>query len=143
MTLQPKTITLISLALCLPTAILFAQVRLGIEASLGPPDPLLQAGGGRLGSVIAPGLFLLLPVAFGLNLAAIRRGVRAGDGLAGQPVNLLLAAAVLALMAAILGSVIVDQYPCWAGVPNCDETTRSQWRDPSRPHGASCRTAAA
>jgi hypothetical protein len=111
---------IISFALCLPMIVLFSQALLGIEPSLGPLDPLLRMEGSRLGSLIVLGLFFLLPVALGMNLAPIIRGARAGNGVAAHPANLALAVAILVLLAAILGSVIIDQYPCWIGVPNCD-----------------------
>ncbi len=34
--------------------------------------------------------------------------------------NLLLAVAILFFIIMFAGGIIVDQYPCWIGVPNCD-----------------------
>lgn len=117
---NPRSAALIGFVLCLPTTVLFSLVLLSIEPSLGPLDPLLRADGSHLGSMIVLGLLLLLPVALVINLAPIIRSARAGNGIAAHPVNLVLAVAILVILAVILGSFIVDQSPCWIGVPNCD-----------------------
>lgn len=117
---NPRSAAIIGFVLCLPTTVLFSLVLLGIEPGLDPHDPLFRADGSHLGSMIVLGLMLLLPVALVINLAPIRRSARAGNGIAAHPVNLLLAVAILIFLAVILGSVVVDQYPCWIGVPNRD-----------------------
>ena len=73
-----------------------------------------------VGSAIVVGAWLLALVAFIVNVVPIARDVRAGRGIASSPANLLVAAAAFALVAFFIGSIIVDQYPCWTGVPNCD-----------------------
>jgi hypothetical protein len=115
-----RSAALIGFVLCLPIAILFSLVLLGIEPSLDPLDPLFRADGSHLSSMIVLGLLLLLPVALVINLAPIIRSARAGNGMAAHPVNLVLAVAILVVLAVILSSFIVDQYPCWIDVPNCD-----------------------
>jgi hypothetical protein len=46
--------------------------------------------------------------------------MRAGGSLLTHPVNMLLAAVILIFIVMFVGGIIIDQYPCWTGVPNCD-----------------------
>ncbi len=121
---NPRSAAIVSAILVLPGAILLPLLVLGIEPPLGPLEPLLTAPVDQpnvLGSAIALGLILLLPaVAFVINLAPIVRNVRAGNSITATPINLLLAIAILVFITAFVGGIIVDQYPCWIGVPNCD-----------------------
>ena len=73
-----------------------------------------------VGSLIALGTVLLVLAAFIINLRLIGRTVRAGGSITAHPVNLILAVAAFASIAIVVGVMIVDQYPCWVGVPNCD-----------------------
>jgi len=41
-------------------------------------------------------------------------------GLFGYPINLVLAITILIFIVTFVGGIVVDQYPCWIGVPNCD-----------------------
>ena len=66
------------------------------------------------------GLLWLLPVAFLVLLMSIVRSVRAGNGAMGNPVRLLLGVAVVLVLALMWGGLVVDQTPCFLGVPNCD-----------------------
>lgn len=111
---------LTSLLLALPFPTLILLFMLGFEPRLGTLPELLGTSESRLGSLIGLGAFLLLVVAFILSLASIRRDARAGRGIAASPLNLFLAATTLILIVAFVGAIVVDQYPCWIGVPNCD-----------------------
>ena len=62
----------------------------------------------------------LLPVIFLLILTPMIRTVRAGNSLLGSPIKLLLSIAFLVLIAIVWTSALVDQMPCFLGVPNCD-----------------------
>jgi len=123
-TTNPRSAAVAGLILALPVTILFSLLVLNIEPNFGPLEPLLnnpdpdQPDVG--GSLVALVVFLLLPVAFVINLRIIARATRAGKTITAHPVNLFLAAATLALITMTLGSIIADQYPCWIGVPNCD-----------------------
>ncbi|MGH9937825.1 MAG: hypothetical protein ACREAM_16390 [Blastocatellia bacterium] len=66
------------------------------------------------------GLLWLLPTAFIVILAPIVRTVRAGNSIMANPITLLFRVAFLALIAWIWGVAIIDQLPCFLGVPNCD-----------------------
>ena len=121
---NPRSAAIISGIICLPFAFLFALLVLNIEPNFGPLQPLLNNPDPDqpdvLGSLIALGTFLLVLAAFMINLIQIVRTVRAGGSITAHPVNLVLAIATLAAIVVVIGAIIVDQYPCWIGVPNCD-----------------------
>lgn len=96
---------LISLILVLPFVILELVNRRSFAE--GFPVPLF-------------GFLWLLPAAFIVVLVPLVRAVRAGNSLTANPVNLLLRVALLALIAAAWGGLLIDQMPCFIGVPNCD-----------------------
>ena len=72
------------------------------------------------GLVVLFGLLWLLPMAFIVILVPIVRTVRAGNSIMANPINLLFRAAFLALIAMTWGGILIDQIPCFIGVPNCD-----------------------
>ncbi|MCA1849568.1 MAG: hypothetical protein LC672_00600 [Acidobacteria bacterium] len=72
------------------------------------------------GLIVLFGLLWLLPVAFIVTLAPVVRTARAGNSITASPVNLLFRVAFLALIAVMWGGLLVDQMPCFVGVPNCD-----------------------
>jgi uncharacterized membrane protein len=68
-------------------------------------------------------LFIVMwfvPALFLLILTPIVRTVRAGNTLMANPVSLLLKVAFLVFLAWLWGTLVVDQMPCFVGVPNCD-----------------------
>jgi uncharacterized membrane protein YidH (DUF202 family) len=115
---NPKSAAITSILLALPFVTIFLLLTLGIEPPLlnnpnpGQPDVL--------GSLIVLGTFLLLFAAIILVSVLIVRTMRAGASLFAHPINLILAGAILISILAVVGAIIVDQYPCWIGVPNCD-----------------------
>ncbi|MGH9943449.1 MAG: hypothetical protein ACRD9R_13965 [Pyrinomonadaceae bacterium] len=72
------------------------------------------------GLLVLFGLLWLLPMAFIVILVPIARTVRAGNSVMANPVNLLFRVAFLAFIAMIWGGILIDQIPCFMGVPNCD-----------------------
>jgi len=66
------------------------------------------------------GFLWLLPTAFIVILTPIVRNTRAGNGIMANPIYLLFRVAFLAFIAIIWGSLMIDQFPCFIGVPNCD-----------------------
>ena len=66
------------------------------------------------------GFMWLLPTSFILVLAPMARNLRGGSGIVANPAELLARVAFLALVALVWGSLLVDQLPCFIGVPNCD-----------------------
>jgi hypothetical protein len=72
------------------------------------------------GLVVLFGLLWLLPMIFIVTLLPIVRAVREGNSRMANPVNLMLRIAFLALIAMLWGGIVIDQLPCFMGVPNCD-----------------------
>ena len=66
------------------------------------------------------GLLWLLATAFIIAIAPIVRTIRTGDRLLARPVKLMFRLVFLALVAWMWGSLLIDQLPCFLGVPNCD-----------------------
>jgi len=62
----------------------------------------------------------LLPLIFILTVMPIVRNLRAGNSLIAQPVSLLIRIVILVSVAWMWTSLLIDQMPCFLGVPNCD-----------------------
>lgn len=72
------------------------------------------------GLIVLFGLLWLLPMAFIVLFVPIMRKVRAGNSLLANPINLLCRVALLAFIVMMWGGILIDQLPCFMGVPNCD-----------------------
>jgi len=70
--------------------------------------------------IVLFGLLWLLPTAFIHILVPMVRTVRAGQSVIANPINLLLRVILLGLIAMIWGGILIDQVPCFMGVPKCD-----------------------
>lgn len=66
------------------------------------------------------GLLWLLPTAFIAILMPIVSNIRTGNSVLANPLRLVLSIALLLFIAVIWGSVLLDQLPCFVGVPKCD-----------------------
>jgi len=97
--------SLISLLLVIPLMIMEIVNRRGFDE--GFPIPLFA-------------MMWILPVLFILTRMPILRNLRAGDTLITQPINLLIRVVVLVLVAILWTGLLLDQMPCFLGVPNCD-----------------------
>lgn len=121
---SPNSTATISVFLILPFVALFTLITLKVEPNFGPLQPLLNNPNPDqpdvLGSLIALGSFLLVIAAFILNLRQLLQAARIGNSLLAQPANLILAVITLTAISFVIGAIIIDQYPCWIGVPNCD-----------------------
>ena len=73
-----------------------------------------------LGLVALFGLMWLLSMAFIVILVSLVRSVRAGTPIMANPVTMLFRVACLALIAMMWGGIVIDQLPCFLGVPDCD-----------------------
>ena len=62
----------------------------------------------------------ILPLIFIITAMPIVRNLRAGNSLMAQPVNLLLRVVILIVLAFFWTGLLLDQMPCFLGVPNCD-----------------------
>ncbi len=70
--------------------------------------------------IVLFGLLWLLPMTFIVILMPIVRNVQAGNSMIANPTNLLLRVAFLALIAWMWVGILIDQMPCFIGIPNCD-----------------------
>lgn len=66
------------------------------------------------------GFLWLLSMAFIGIVMPVAQNIRAGNCVAAKPFNLLVRIAFSALIAALWLSLVIDQLPCFLGVPNCD-----------------------
>lgn len=76
-----------------------------------------------LDQTVVFGLLCLLPIIFIVILMALVRNVQAGNHRMATPANLLLLlsrVAFLVLLVMFWGGFMIDQLPCFLGVPNCD-----------------------
>ena len=96
---------LISLLLVLPFMILELANRRNFNE--GFPIPLFV-------------IMWLLPMLFILTMMPIVRNVRAGNSILASPIILLLKVVFLAFLIWMWFGILIDQMPCFLGVPNCD-----------------------
>jgi hypothetical protein len=73
-----------------------------------------------------PGMFMslgliLFPIAAGIFAGGpIVTTLRAGGSLFAHPIHLLIVAIILSTFAIGFATLLIDQWPCFRGVPNCD-----------------------
>ena len=107
-------------ALTVPFAFLMTLLLLRIEPPLaamlrGEPDQV-----NVVGNAIVLGALVLSLVGLALTLTPILRASRAGASLAAARGDLVVAAFISLFVGLFVGGVVIDQLPCWLGVPNCD-----------------------
>lgn len=117
---EPRTALLVGLGLALIPVLLLLLEWLGwlpLQALVNGPDP---------GQTYLPGLLftyvlLVLPVAGGVIAARpIAQTLRAGGSLFAHPLHLALVALLVFSFSAGFLSWLIDQWPCFVGVPVCD-----------------------
>jgi uncharacterized membrane protein len=96
---------LISLLLVIPFMILELVNRRNLNSDF--PFPLF-------------GFLWILPVIFIVLIMPIVRDVRAGKSIIAKPVGVLLRVIFLVLILWMWVGLVIDQMPCFLGVPNCD-----------------------
>lgn len=120
-----KSAAIAGFLLAMPFALVFLIEVSGIEPLRGflvtltaeaENNPRLSA----FGMIFMFATLLLLPLGFIVSLVPVVQNARAGDGLTTNPINLLIAAALFIFIATLLIGFVIDQYPCWIGIPNCD-----------------------
>jgi hypothetical protein len=116
----PKLATVLGVLLALLFSTMLMHFLFNVPPNLGPLEPALRSENSRLGSNIVLDMLLLLQVGFALNLVPLVRCLRSGGSLTSLPYNLLAATAILIVTLAFAAAILVDQYPCWIGVPYCD-----------------------
>ena len=62
----------------------------------------------------------LLPTLFTITVTPIVRNLRMGNSVLVNPVTLVLRVVFLAFLAWVWFGAVIDQMPCFLGVPNCD-----------------------
>jgi len=123
MTAGARSAAIAGTVLALPFALMYTMLALHIEPPLRILESLTSVGPDQpnvVGSAIVLGAWLLSVVALVVTLSPIVRDTRAGRGITTHPVNLALAIVILFFVGGFVVSLVVDQYPCWIGVPNCD-----------------------
>lgn len=118
---NPASSALLSFLLTLPCLAILSFLLLNIEppfaALLNNTDPDQP---NVLGAFIPLGAFLLVVAAGPVARVPIVRTLQAGGSLFAHPWNLMLAVVILLFSIMLVIGLIVDQFPCWIGVPNCD-----------------------
>jgi len=66
------------------------------------------------------GFLWVLPIIFIITLMPIVRNLQAGNNIIAKPIIFLLQVIVLTFIGWMWISIVVDQMPCFLGVPNCD-----------------------
>jgi len=66
------------------------------------------------------GLLWLLPMLFVITLIPLVRDIQAGKKLIANPIKLLLTVTALLSLVVLWSGNVMDQLPCFIGVPNCD-----------------------
>jgi hypothetical protein len=117
---NPKSGALASFLLAFPFTILFLSLIFGLQPSLGVLDPLLNTEGSHLGTFIMLGTLILHLMGLTISSKSAWLGIKQGDHSYTARINLLLAAAISLILVGFICAIVIDQYPCWTGVPNCD-----------------------
>jgi hypothetical protein len=114
-----KSVVMISVVLILSLLILSL---LDSQRLLNDPDSeQLSVFGARVASHLIALVLLSLPIAAGIIAGGpIVSTLRAGGSLFAHPIHLIIVVVISFLFAAGVVSLIVDQWPCFMGVPNCD-----------------------
>ena len=117
---NPRSVAIISIALFLFPVILSWLNSLGwvpLDRLLNGPNPEQVYVPGQVISLI----LISIPVAAGIIAGGpIVRTLRAGGSLLAHPLHLIIVVVISFLFAAGVVGLIVDQWPCFMGVPNCD-----------------------
>jgi len=117
---NPKSTAIIGVALILAPGILPLLDSLGwlsLDRLVNGPNPEVE---------YLPGLFItvsliLFPIAAGIiSGRPIVSTLRAGGGLFAHPTNLIIVVFISSTFAIGFASFIIDQWPCFIGVPVCD-----------------------
>jgi hypothetical protein len=119
---SPKSAAIISVVLILSPFLLswldsLSWVPLDLDRLFNGPNPEQPYPPGQL---IALGFFAI-PVAAGIIAGRpIIRALQAGGSLFAHPIHLLIVALILSTFAIGFATLLLDQWPCFIGVPNCD-----------------------
>ena len=73
-----------------------------------------------LGMVLMFGSLAACLAAIVISVVEVLRAWRAGRGWGARPAHLALALVLLLGLLGAVAGLVIDQAPCWEGVPNCD-----------------------
>jgi hypothetical protein len=119
---NPRSAAIISVMLILSPFILswldgLSWVPLDLDRLFNGPNPAQPYLPGQIISLS----FFAIPVAAGIIAGGpIVRTLRAGGSLFAHPLHLIIVVFIVSTMAIGLGGLVMDQWPCFMGVPNCD-----------------------
>ena len=117
---NPRSAVMISIALMLAPGVLPLLNSLGwlsLDRLFNGPNPEVAY---LPGQVMSLGL-ILFPVAAGIIAGRpIVNTLRAGGSLFAHPINLIIVLFILSTFVIGFASFVLDQWPCFIGVPNCD-----------------------
>jgi hypothetical protein len=117
MTARSNATAIVPLLLGLPFALLLTLLILNIKPAFGPLEAALS---GMAGQVLVLILLLMEIAALIVAGLAVVQASRSGQGFLARPLHLAVAIAALAVLGTFAAAIVIDQYPCWIGVPNCD-----------------------
>ena len=122
---NPKSALTTSVVLILSIVVLSLLVSLGwkpLERLLNDQNPeQLSVFGIRVASQFIALVLFSLPIAAGIIAGGpIVRTLRAGGGLFAHPINLIIVVVISFIFVSGVVSLMVDQWPCFVGVLNCD-----------------------
>ena len=122
---NPKSALLISIVLILFPLILSWLDSLGwgaLERLLNGPNPeQLYVFRIRVPSQFIALVLFSLPVAAGIIAGGpIVHNLRVGGSLFAHPIHLIIVVVISSIFAIGVATFIIDQWPCFIGVPNCD-----------------------
>lgn len=66
------------------------------------------------------GIMWLLPTIFIIILVPIVQNIQSGNSLMARPISLFLRVTLLLFITWFWSNIVIDQMPCFLGVPNCD-----------------------
>ena len=117
---NPRSAAIISVVLFLSPGILPLLDSVGwlsVDRLFNGPNPEVAYLPGQIINL----LLISIPIAAGIIAGGpIVSTLRAGGSLFAHPINLIIVVVISFLFAAGVVSLVVDQWPCFIGVPNCD-----------------------
>ena len=117
---KPGSAAIVSVVLFLSPGIFPLLESLGwlsVDRLFNGPNPEVAYLPGQILSLS----LILFPIAAGIVAGGpIIRTLRAGGSLFAHPINLIIVVLISSTFLIGLGSLVIDQWPCFMGVPNCD-----------------------
>jgi hypothetical protein len=117
---NPRSAAIISVVLFLSPGILPLLDSLGwlsVDRLFNGPNPEVAYLPGQILNL----LFISIPIMAGIIAARpIVSTLRAGGSLFAHPLNLIIVALISSTFIIGFASFLIDQWPCFIGVPNCD-----------------------